>query len=217
LKDYFASRVGTDSNRRLMLKLAALLHDVAKPQTKATDEQGKTHFFGHAIEGAEAVIDIMERLRFGGKEKRLVSGVVYHHLRPIQTCNYQEMPTQRAIYRYFRDVGDVAVDTLFFSLADHLATRGYTLDMENWHWHNSLLKYILEQHAQQEKSVKPPRIISGHDIMQSLGLEPGATVGRLLEAVHEAQATGEITNQEEALAYARNILNNENLSGSDGN
>ena len=216
LEAYFASRVGADSNRRLLLKLAALLHDVAKPHTKATDAQGRTHFFGHAVEGAETVIDIMERLRFSGKEKRLVSGVVYHHLRPVQTC-HDEMPTQRAIYRYFRDTGDVAVDTLFFSLADHLATRGYTLDMANWRWHNSLIRYILEQHKQQQGKARPSRLISGHDIMQAFGLQPGHTVGRLLEAVREAQAAGEVASREQALTYAKKLLNEEKTADRNGN
>jgi poly(A) polymerase len=142
--------------------------------------------------------------------------VVYHHLRPVQTC-HDEMPTPRAIYRYFRDTGDVAVDTLFFSLADHLATRGYTLDIANWRWHNSLIRYILEQHKQQQNKARPPRLISGHDIMQAFGLQPGYTIGRLLEAVREAQATGKVASREQALAYVNKLLNEDNPAYHNGN
>ncbi|MCH7809920.1 MAG: CCA tRNA nucleotidyltransferase, partial [Chloroflexi bacterium] len=52
----------------------------------------------------------------------------------------------------------------------------------------------------------PPKLVSGHDLMRELGLEPGALLGVLLEAVREAQAAGDVSTQEEALALARQRL-----------
>jgi len=54
--------------------------------------------------------------------------------------------------------------------------------------------------------LQPPRLVTGHDLMEALGLRPGPTVGALLEALREAQATGEVKNREEALALARRLL-----------
>lgn len=204
IERHFNSRVG-GGTRRLLLKLAALLHDVAKPQTKAVDEQGRTRFFGHAIEGAGAATGIMERLRFSTKEIKLVSGVIYHHLRPVQTCQ-DELPTRKAIYRYFRDTGDVAIDTLFFSLADHLATRGADLVINNWRQHTELIEYIITQHEKQGSTTKPSKIISGYDIMKNFNLAPGQKIGELLEAVREAQASADIATKEEALSYVNRLL-----------
>jgi hypothetical protein len=58
----------------------------------------------------------------------------------------------------------------------------------------------------QEEAAPPPRLITGHDLMDALGLTPGPLVGRLLEAVQEAQAAGEVTTREQALALARQEL-----------
>ena len=118
-----------------------------------------------------------------------------------------ELPSQRAIYRYFRDCGDGSIETLLFSLADHLATRGANLDLTHWKEHTQLVDFVLSQHLKQEKRVAPARLINGHDLMRLFSLKPGPRVGEILEAVREAQASAEISNREEALAIIAGLLN----------
>jgi poly(A) polymerase len=213
LEQHFNSTVSGGSTRRLLLKLAALLHDIAKPQTKIINEQGRTRFYGHAREGAQIAAAILERLRFSTKELKLVVGVVRYHLRPVQ-ISQNELPSQRAIYRYFRDSGEVAIDTLFFSLADHLATRGPNLDRVNWRQHATLIDYILTQRFKPESTAVPPKLINGHDLMKNFNLAPGPKIGELLEAVREAQASAEVTTREEAISYVNDLLTSENTSSS---
>ncbi len=205
LARHFAQPVSSGSTRRSLLKLAALLHDVAKPQTKAIGEDGRTHFLGHAKLGAATAVDILERLRFSGKEVKLVEVMIKHHLRPGQ-MSQGELPTQRAIYRYFRDTGDGGIDTLFLSLADHLATKGPQLNLAGWQEHAQMVEYVLAQHLEQERLVVPAKLVSGHDLINIFGLSPGPKIGEALEAVHEAQASGEVATREEALAYIRERL-----------
>jgi poly(A) polymerase len=199
---YFEEQVSGGSNRRTMLKIAALFHDIAKPQTKAK-VNGRTRFLGHQDEGAEIASRILERLRFTSRENKIVANVVKYHLRPTQMG---QQPTHRAIYRYFRDVGNEGIDTLYLSLADHLATRGPALIITNWHQHTDTVRYILEEHFKQETIIKPPRLIDGNDIMNIFGLKPGPKVGELLELVREAYAAGELTTREQALEYIHNVL-----------
>ena len=135
-REYFDRPVSSGSTRRSLLKLAALLHDIAKPQTKAFDENGRMRFLGHPETGAEVVESILERLRFSAKEIKLVTLMVKHHMRPTQ-LSQDAMPTSRAIYRYFRDTGDAGIDTLYLSLADHLATRGPGLLPDQWEYHTA--------------------------------------------------------------------------------
>ena len=118
-----------------------------------------------------------------------------------------ELPSRRAIYRYFRDTDEVAIDALFFSLADHLATRGPNLDMANWQEHANIVAYVLSQHSRQEgMAITPPKLINGHNLISNFDLTPGPEIGKLLEAVREAQALGEISNGEEALSYVNHLL-----------
>lgn len=205
LAGHFDSEVSGGSSRRALLKLAALLHDICKPQTKAVGEDGRTHFLGHDKLGATAAADVLSRLRFSGKEVKLVGTVINYHMRPGQ-MSQQGMPTPRAIYRYFRDCGQAGIDILFLSLADHLATRGPTLDRAGWQEHAGTVEYVLEKHFEQLGRVEPIKLVDGHDLMHIFGLEAGPVLGELLEAVREAQASGELNDREEALDFIRRRL-----------
>jgi poly(A) polymerase len=208
LAHYFDQPVSSGSTRRSLLKLAALLHDIAKPQTKAFDENGRMRFLGHPEDGSIIVQSILERLRFSTKEIKMVSLMVKYHLRPTQ-MGRDAMPTGRAIYRYFRDVGDVGIDTLFLSLADHLATRGPGLLHNQWEYHNKLVAYVLKEHSQQKKTASPVKLVDGNDLINVFGMKPSAKIGELLEEIHEAQAAGELTTREETLDYIRHSLSKE--------
>lgn len=205
LERHFGLRVSGTSTRRLLMKLAALLHDIAKPRTKAIDAEGRTRFFGHPGQGAPVAAGMLRRLRFSSREIKLVEAIVRYHLRPVQ-MSLHELPSHRAIYRYFRDSSDAAIDTLFFSLADHLATRGPDLDIANWRQHADMVGYVLAQHSKKESVVAPPKLVSGHDLIKSFNLSPGPQIGKLLEAVREAQAAAEVSSTEEALSYVNSLL-----------
>jgi poly(A) polymerase len=205
LAQHFDLEVSSGSNRRLLLKLAALLHDIAKPQTRTINEDGRMRFLGHAKEGAAIAVNILERLRFSSKEIKLVEVMVRHHLRPGQ-MSQEGLPSHKAIYRYFRDTGEAGIDILFLNLADHLATRGPNLHLAYWQEHAQMVDYVLTQHFQQETLAAPPKLVDGYDLIKAFGLKPGPRIGEILEAVREAQASGELTTKQEALDYVREHL-----------
>jgi len=206
IAEHFDQEVSAGRSRRVLLKLAALFHDMAKPMTKSVEENGKVRFLGHGKEGAEMAASVMERLRFSSREIKMVTKMVTYHLRPGQLSNTDDMPTHRAIYRYFRDTAEVGIDTLFLSLADHLATRGPMLDPEEWQRDVQKTGYIISAWFEEQAVVLPPKLISGHDLIHRFGLSPGPQIGTILEAVREAQAAGEIETKEQALAFAEKVL-----------
>ncbi|MFO8010986.1 MAG: HD domain-containing protein [Dehalococcoidia bacterium] len=204
---HFRERAGGALSRGALVKLAALLHDIAKPQTREFDpNHGKIRFLGHAQRGAGIADSILQRLRFSSHERGIVSRMIDQHLRPGHLSNAPELPTKRAIYRYFRDTGEVGIDTLLLSLADHLATRGPAFEMEGWQEHLEVTRYMLTKRFEDEAVVSPPKLIDGHVLMERFGLAPGPEIGEILEAVREARASGEIETQEEALDFARKEL-----------
>jgi poly(A) polymerase len=204
LDEHFKEEVSSGSNRKTMLRMAALLHDIGKPDTKAFDN-GRMRFLGHSKEGAAVIPAILERLRFSSKEIKLVVAEVEHHMRPTQ-MSQEGLPTDRAIYRYFRDTGEAGLDILFLSLADHLATRGPALNYENWVEHSGLVEYVIGKHFDRKNIVRPPKIIDGYDIMNIFGVGPGPEVGELLEAVREAQASGDVNTRDEAIEFIKKYL-----------
>jgi poly(A) polymerase len=205
---YFDQPVSSGSTRRTILKLAALLHDIGKPQTKTFDEDGRMRFLGHQEDGAEMAQTILERLRFSTKEVKLVTAMVKYHMRPTQ-LSQDAMPTSRAIYRYFRDTGDAGIDTLYLSLADHLAARGPGLLPDQWDYHTQLAAFVLKEHFRHKKNT-PVRLVDGNDLINVFGMKPGAKMGELLEVLQEAQAAGELSNKDETLDYVKKYLAEKN-------
>ena len=203
---HFDEEVSSGSNRRLLLKLGALMHDIAKPATRTIDETGRTRFLGHTKEGAAMAVAVLERLRFSSRETSLVENLIYHHLRPAQMAANNSLPTSRAVYRYFRDTEDAGIDILFLALADYLATHGPKLDIDEWKQHNLLISFILAEHSKQETKVLPVKLIDGHDLMDIFGLRPGRLLGELLAEVREAQAAEELNSRDEALELVRKEL-----------
>jgi poly(A) polymerase len=205
LAEHFEETVSHGSNRRILLKLSALLHDNAKPRTKVVNEDGKVRFIGHDREGAIISTQILERLRFSTREIRFVEICIKYHLRPTQLTQ-EGLPSRRALYRYFRDTGEAAIDILFLSLADHLATRGPLLDLALWQEHVKLIEYVLSEYCRKGEVVRPPKLIDGHDLINIFDLRPGPLIGELLESVREANAADEISTREEALHHIQKFL-----------
>lgn len=203
---YFNQEVSDSHTRRTLLKLASLLHDIAKPQTKAPDATGRIRFLGHSELGATMAAGLLARLRLSSRGIGLVTRMVEQHLRPAQLSQGAELPTPRAIYRYFRDLEDVAIDTLYLSLADHLAARGPHLAMEDWANHARMMAYVLQVGTQPPSPPGPERLLTGHDLMEHFNLSPGPQIGRLLETVNEARAAGEINTREGALSLVAEVL-----------
>jgi poly(A) polymerase len=205
IERHLSQEVSSGSNHKVLLKLAGLFHDIAKPMTKSIEDTGRARFLGHTKQGAAMTANILERLRFSNREIRLVESLVYHHLRPVQMA-HEGFPTQRAIYRYFRDTGEVGIDILLLALADYLASRGPLASMGEWNRHCQLINYILAEHDKQQAKILPVKLIDGHDIMNNFDLAPGPLIGKLLAIVNEAHASGELSTKEEALALARREL-----------
>ncbi len=203
LRGYFAEPPGRGQPRAALLRLAALLHDVAKPRTRERQPDGRIRFFGHADAGARTAAEILRRYRFPEQEVRWVALLVEQHLRPVQLARPGEAPTRRALYRFFRDLGDAAEAVLFLSLADAAAARGPKMTRAGWRRHVAYMNSLLVRSSEDEGIVHPPRLLTGHDIMSALGLVEGPAIGRLLAAVEEAQAGGEVRDREGALAFVR--------------
>ena len=201
---YFAADASDGRSRGTLLKLTALLHDIAKPHTKTIEPTGRVRFFGHSEKGEEIAQDILVRLRVGRKGIAMVGGMIRHHLRPRQMANGAGLPTQRAVHRYYRDLGDVALDTLYLNMADFLAARGPLITPDEMRNQSRIINHILVVGPQKQTAAASRKgLLTGHDVMEELQVEPGPLVGRLLKSVAQAEAQGRVRTKEEALKLAR--------------
>ena len=205
-EEYFAEEYADGHTRATYLKLACLLHDVAKPETKTVQPNGRVRFLGHPVRGADTARAVLRRLRASGKAQEAVAVMVEQHLRPSQLAQKGEMPTARAVYRYYRDLQDVAIDTLYLSMADYLAARGPELELENWGAHCDRVRYTLAEGRAQKAPERRERLLTGHDLMALFNLPSGPELRPLLEMVQESGAAGEVKTREEAVILVSHVL-----------
>ena len=203
---YFNQTMTGGHSRRTYLKLAALLHDISKPQTKTTDETGRVRFLGHSEEGATVVRSRLSKLRFHTRGIAAVSKMVNYHLRPLTMWQGRDQPTPRAVHRYFRDLDDVAIDTLYLWLADYLAARGPELSLEDWGVHARMVAHLLEAGGKPRTNDRTERLVNGHDLIEHFQLGPGPLIGTILDRIDEARGTGEIATRDEGLKLAADVL-----------
>jgi tRNA nucleotidyltransferase/poly(A) polymerase len=204
LDPYLDERCGATSHR-VLIKLAGLLHDVAKPETRSLAADGRVRFLGHPEQGSVKAARICARLRLGGKETAFVARLVEEHLRPTQLGN-EGLPTRRALFRYFRDLGEAAPACLLLALGDAAGAAGPRLRSDSWQDYVAYMGYVLDQGlAQKQEIAARPRLVSGSDLIRELGLAPGPAIGRALAAIEEAVADGEVSTREQALALARRV------------
>lgn len=192
-------------HRGLML-LAALLHDAGKPQTRTVDGEGHIHFRRHEQIGADLAETRGSALRLSNDEVDRLTTIIRHHMRPLWLHTGGQL-TPRAIYRFWRDTGPAGVDVCLLSIADYLGTYGTHLKQDDWlafleHQQTLLERYFLHHTT----AVAPPPLLSGRDLIQAFGLQPGPMIGTLLERISEAQVDGEITTRKEALELAQRFL-----------
>lgn len=189
--------------RKSLIKLGGLLHDVGKPSSRQVHPDGEIWFIGHEHTGAELTARIVERLRLSNREGELVRQVVLHHLRPGFLSREPQI-TRRAIYRFFKDLGDNGPACLLTWWADRMATRGPKSRLDQLDQQRGRMEELLNAYFfQAEEVVRPARLIDGNRLMDVFQLSAGPLIGELLSAIEEAQAEGRVRTSEEALALAR--------------
>lgn len=182
----------------LALALACLMHDIAKPQTRSVDENGRIRFLTHERVGEVVAQALLRRLRFSSEMCQIVPKLIRHHMRFGKT----EGLSATAIRRLIRDLGD-DLDRLMDLCEADAAGQNPELPKPNF--------AELREKVTQARIATPPEVLnsplSGKEIMELLQIEPGLQVGRIKARLTQAVLCGEIQPGDKAAAIA--ILQNE--------
>jgi poly(A) polymerase len=193
----------------LIIRLAALLHDIGKPATRRFEPGGKVSFHHHDVVGAKLARKRLTALRFSGEEVKAVSDLIALHLRFHGYAGGQDYGgpwTDSAVRRYVRDAGDQLARLHVLTRAD-CTTRDVAKAERLRRAYDDLERRITELAAQEELDAIRPDL-NGTQIMETLGISQGRDVGRayafLLERRMEEGPLGEDRAREELLAWWSN-------------
>ena len=208
IDNHLKNSLNQDRSLLSLLFLGALYHDTGKPLTRQIDQDGRFRFIEHELVGSKMIVDRGHALQLSNPEVERLRTMVVNHMRPLWLAHTGKLPSRRAIFRFFKDTGPSGVDICLLSLADTLATYGPTLPSSLWEHQIDVARSLLEAWWEdRDQAIYPPAIVNGNDLIDEFGLEPGPIIGSLLERIHEAQATGLVRNQRQALELASEFLN----------
>jgi poly(A) polymerase len=168
------------------LGFGVLLHDIAKPRTRAASD-GKVTFYGHTEIGAEMASEILGRLRRSRFVQERVAYLVRYHLRMCMAPRMRSATLKRMLAEEGFD------ELLELSRLDALASSSY------------LGFYYFCRRAMEKLShseLRPPRLIGGDDLI-ALGFEPGPRFKEILKQIEDMQLDGELESREAALDFVR--------------
>jgi putative nucleotidyltransferase with HDIG domain len=203
LQELLAEPLADGLTRGQALRFGALLHDAAKPQTRAVNAEGRVTFLGHDRAGADLARAVLGRLRASERLADHVAALTRRHL--VLGFLVNQVPLdRRAVYRYMRACEPVEVDVTLLSVADRLATRGRGSDQ-------AIAKHLQLAHqlvgeALSWRAAPPQPPVRGDRLARAIGIRPGPRLGELLRELEQETFAGEIGSEAEAIARARELL-----------
>jgi putative nucleotidyltransferase with HDIG domain len=192
----------------LNLRLAALFHDIAKPNTKRFNKKNGWTFHGHEVVGERMSASILHRLKYSNETLNYVCKIVRLHLRPMALVS--EEVTDSAIRRLLFLSGDVFDDLMLLCRADITSKNPEKVKRYLNNYAIVLEKAKEVEEKDKLRAFKSP--VNGNEIMTLFNLSPGPEVGRFKKIIEEAILAGEIPNEHHAaLSYIKNIQKQKGL------
>ena len=196
-KDVLAHSIAVveKTSPRLELRLAALFHDIGKPDTREFGPGGVS-FHHHDVVGARMTRRRMKTLRYSKKTTEDVSRLVFLHMRPH---TFKMGWTDSAVRRYVRDAGELLKDLNELVRCD-VTTRNRRRERTISRRIDELEERIADLREREElDALRPP--VDGNQVMEHLGLEPGRQVGEIMKMLYERRVEDGPYSEEQAYAW----------------
>lgn len=192
-------------SRLAHLKLAAFMHDIGKFSTW-TIEEGKHRFIKHDDVGSKMSVKILKDLHFSNKQIDYISSMIKYHIYPSHVMTSPQI-TEKIMMRYVRKMDTNSIDAIILAQADRLSARGPEITDQIVERNITSLNMLLRFYLEARETLKPlPKLLSGNDVMQILNIKPSKRLGEIMDALHEAQISGDVITKEHAIEFVKNMV-----------
>ena len=187
------------------LKLAGFLHDIGKFSTWTIEESGRHRFIKHDDVGAKKAIPFLKDLKFSKKQIEYISTMIKTHIYPSNVIDAPDL-NEKVKMRYLRKMGMNVIDNIYLAKADRLSARGEAITEEIVKSNLDGLDMLLRFYLEKRKTLKPlPKLLDGNEIMEIKGIKQSPELGKIINALKDAQLNGDVNNREEAIKFIKNI------------
>ena len=192
-------------SRLAHLKLAGFMHDIGKFSTWTIEENGRHRFIKHDDVGAKIAKNMLKNMHFSNKQTEYLTTMIKYHIYPSSVMSSPEV-NDKVMMRYVRRMDDNAIDEIILAQADRLSARGPLITEEIVQNNISALNRLLNFYIKIKPTLEPiPKLLSGDDVMDLLNIKPSAKLGQIMNLLHEAQLSGEVTTYEGAVNFVKSL------------
>ncbi len=194
---------------KILLKWAALFHDLGKPKVREINHKRKITFYRHERVGSETFLNMAQRLKLSKADTRFIQKMILLHMRPLHLMKPFEQGTLTAkgMRRFIRHAGGDLIGVFIVTMADSLAGRGplkpVNAEARLERLFDAIYCYFKEK---LEPVMMRPRLITGKDLIARFHLTPGPIFGTLLKEVEEAYIDGVVSSKEEAMEWLKSRI-----------
>ncbi|MBQ3640671.1 CCA tRNA nucleotidyltransferase [bacterium] len=184
------------------LKLSGFLHDIGKPSTWTIEEETQRHrFIKHDEEGSKLVEPILKQLKFSKKQIDYVKTLIKYHMYASALVSSPDA-SEKAFMKFYRKMDGYVIDLIIIAMADRLSARGEAVTQETVDENINALTNLLNNYLQLKKNIKPlPKLLDGIDIMELLKIKQSPKLGEIINALKEAQLSGEVNTKQDAVDF----------------
>jgi poly(A) polymerase len=182
------------TTENVWLRFAALVHDIAKPRTKAYKEGTGWTFHGHEEIGARMMKKIFQRLKLPMEPLPYIQKLVRFHLRPMVLVD--STVTDSAVRRLVFETGNDIDDLMKLCRADITSKNPKLVSKYLRNYELVIQKIVEVEEKDRLRNWQPP--VKGDEIMVVCGIEEGRKVGELKKVIEEAILEGIIPNEHDA-------------------
>ena len=198
------------ASRLAHLKLAGFLHDIGKFSTWTIEEDtGRHRFIKHDDVGAKMAVPMLKKMSFSNKQIEYISSMIKNHIYPSQVMcapevDFETTNGEKVMMRYIRKMDENVIDNIILAQADRLSARGEAITDEIVEKNIGGLNKLLDFYLKVRDTLAPlPILLDGNEVMQILNIKPSKKLGAIMNSLHEAQLSGDITTKEQAVDFIR--------------